>query len=312
MGKKIIITGSNGFVGKHLMEQAANSGYIPVGVSREEEAVEQNREYDYVQADLTDPLSVGKVPLDDVVAIINLAGLAAVGPSFDNPGLYMHVNVSVLSTVCERLIAEGKSGIRIVAISSGAVYDPQQPLPLTEKSKLDPESSPYAASKIAMEEAAHKYHAAGLDCVVVRPFNHIGPGQLPGFLLPDLLAKIRSLGSGVNEIRVGNLRTERDYTDVRDVARGYIEIATASKSKLSHSTYNVCTGRSLSGEMILELLKNATNNKGLDTIIDEKLFRPSDSPVLYGDSSRLKEDVGWEPAIPIEQTIADFVASAKV
>lgn len=308
---RIIVTGVNGFVGNHLVDALIAEKYEVVGVGREENLSPElsDRVKEYFSCDLSNYEEVAQIPLADIKAVINLAGLAAVGPSFDNPELYMRVNTAVLDTVCKTAIEQKAMGIRIISISSGAVYSSQQPMPLNEESKLAPESSPYAASKIAMEELSLKYRKEGLDCVVARPFNHIGPGQLPGFILPDLFRDISALDVSSEVLKVGNLTTKRDYTDVRDVAKAYVKLVSAEK--LNHGIYNVCTGRSLSGEYILDKLKAELNVPSLVHEVDEQRFRPSDAQDLYGDSSKLRLDTGWEPIIPIEQTIQDFITWAK-
>lgn len=308
--QKVIVTGINGFVGNHLTNELIAQGYEVVGVGREPELSSElnDRVKSYYSCDLADYDSVRALPLADAKALINLAGLAAVGPSFDNPELYMRINTAVLDTVCKAAIEQGAVNLRILSICSGAVYSPNQKMPLTEDSLLAPESSPYAASKIAMEELSLQYREQGLDCVVARPFNHIGPGQLPGFILPDLYQKASVLNSG-QKLLVGNLTTRRDYTDVRDVAKAYVSLV--GTKKLNHAIYNVCTGRSLSGEDILKNLLDAIEKTNLEVTVDESLFRPTDSQELYGDSSRLQQDTGWKPEIAIEQTIRDFVLSQQ-
>jgi GDP-4-dehydro-6-deoxy-D-mannose reductase len=233
--EKVIVTGVGGFVGHHLTESLVGAGYGVIGVSREAAPDEelQTQLSQYIQCDLSDYASVKKLPLTHAKAVINLAGLAAVGPSFDNPDLYMNVNTAVLDTICRASIEQKASSLRIVAISSGAVYSSRQPLPLKEGSALDPDSSPYAKSKIAMESLALQYRHQGVDCVVARPFNHIGPGQTEGFLLPDLYKKIKSAQVNGGELLVGNLTTKRDYTDVRDVARVY-RFSRGPKPKTCH------------------------------------------------------------------------------
>lgn len=307
---RIIVTGVNGFVGSHLVDALMAENYEVIGVGREESLSTEltDRVQEYYSCDLSNYEEVAKLPLANAKGVINLAGLAAVGPSFDNPELYMRVNTAVLDTVCKAAIEQNATDIRIISISSGAVYSSQQPMPLSEESGLAPESSPYAASKIAMEELSLQYRKQGLDCVVARPFNHIGPGQLPGFILPDLFKEISLLSEGEN-LRVGNLTTKRDYTDVRDVAKAYASLISAKT--LNHGIYNVCTGRSLSGEYILEKLKENLNVPTLIHGVDETRFRPSDAPDLFGDSSKLQADTGWTPQIPIEQTIRDFIEWAE-
>lgn len=308
----VIVTGVNGFVGSHVVDALVKQNYKVVGVGREESAnvALGHKLVEYYSCDLSVLDEVLALPLNKAKAVINLAGLAAVGPSFDNPELYMHINTAVLDNVCKVALQKHATEIRIISISSGAVYSSQQPMPLTEASELAPESSPYAASKIAMEKLSLSYRKQGLDCIVARPFNHIGPGQGQGFILPDLYKKVtRALSNNESEILVGNLTTKRDYTDVRDVARAYVSLVAADK--LEHGIYNVCTGRSLSGEQILTMLLD-NFHLTITTKIDEKSFRPSDAPDLYGNNSLLNTDTGWKPEIEIEQTIKDFVASMQI
>jgi GDP-4-dehydro-6-deoxy-D-mannose reductase len=242
--------------------------------------------------------------LDKVNAIINLAGLANVGASFGAEELYKKVNVDVLGIIGERLL-ELKSKSRLIAISTGAVYDPDQPLPLTEKSKVIKSGSPYSMSKLMMEDVAKDLRKRGLDCVTVRPFNHTGPGQAPGFLIPDLFEKLTKFKETGEPVKVGNLSTKRDYTDVRDIVKGYVDLAVSEI--LEFDLYNICSGTSRSGQDILDLMVEAMGLTGKVKVeVDQSLIRPSDPPELYGSRERLTEETGWEPEIPLEQTIRDF------
>ena len=144
----------------------------------------------------------------------------------------------------------------------------------------------------------------GVDAVIARPFNHIGPGQGPGFLLPDLLEQLQAARE-TGTLLVGNIKTKRDYTDVRDIARAYAELALAPS--LEHDTYNICSRKSLSGETILAHLQEITGIKDVKVEVDPARIRPNDIDDIYGDSSRLVDALGWKPEIAIEQTIKDFV-----
>lgn len=255
----------------------------------------------YGNTDLTSPEAVAKLPLDEVDAIINLAGLAQQGSSFGKEDLYNRINVGVHTTVLDRLKQLDRKDVRVVAISTGAVYDSDQQMPISEAGALVKDGSPYALSKIAMEEALQPYIDDGFDVVIARPFNHIGPGQLGGFLLPDLTEQ--ALHN--DKVTVGNLKSERDYTDVRDVVKAYVLLAT--QPTLASSMYNVCSGRSVAGETILQEVLKACNRQDLPVEIDSARIRPNDPPKIVGDNSRLKQDTGWQPTIPLEQTIQDFV-----
>ncbi|MCX6729299.1 MAG: GDP-mannose 4,6-dehydratase [Candidatus Saccharibacteria bacterium] len=104
---------------------------------------------------------------------------------------------------------------------------------------------------------------------------------------------------------VGNLNTERDYTDVRDVVRAYVLLATTPK--LSHQLYNVCSGKSVSGNKILSLLKQNLNKDNLEVVVDSKKIRPKDPLVVRGDNQRIRTDTGWKPTFEISSTINDYV-----
>ena len=306
--QQVIVTGVNGFVGHHLTDALIKAGYEVVGVGREA-AVDSNlaqKLHSYIQCELTDAAAVKELPLEQVSGVINLAGLAAVGPSFDNPQLYMDVNTGVLRTLAEAAIYKNVNP-RIIAVSSGAIYKSGQVMPLTEDSEVDPDSSPYAKSKLAMEDLSKEYRRQDLDVIVVRPFNHIGPGQLDGFLLPDLYRKVTSAYNRGSSLLVGNLTTKRDYTDVRDVATAYVKLLTTES--LSADIFNVSSGRSVSGEEILTALLQTLGYDNLVPEVDEGLFRPSDAPNLFGDSSRLTKQTGWQPTIQLQQTISDYVQS---
>jgi len=308
---KIVITGINGFVGKHLAVELKSRGVTVVGVGREPELHPKlgSATDIYFACDLTSKEDVAKLPLEDIDAVINLAGFAAVGASFGQEELYMRVNVGVLTVLSERIL-ELDLKTRMLAISTGAVYAADQPLPLREDSELITTGSPYALSKIAMEKEAARLRALGLECVIARPFNHVGPGQEPGFLVPDLYEKMVVALKNDGLVKVGDLTTRRDYTDVRDVVKAYADLVLSEK--LDEEIYNICSGRSLPGSTIFDLLVSSIENSDkIEAEVDQQFIRPNDPKDLYGDNSKLKKQTGWSPTIPIEKTIRDFVESKK-
>ncbi|MDR0398039.1 MAG: GDP-mannose 4,6-dehydratase, partial [Candidatus Nomurabacteria bacterium] len=280
----------------------AQGAYV-IGVDRNKEALDKMGTLvdKPIIADLADEWPITE-PVD---AIINLAGLAAVGPSFDNPQFYINTNSAILTNICEYYLTQS-SRPRILTISSGAVYDSDQTMPITEDGKLS-FSSPYAVSKILNEDQCKYYKTRGLDCIVARPFNHIGPMQRPGFLVPDLLAQLRAaVKNGDDTISVGNLKTKRDYTDVRDVVKAYYSMITADK--LRCNIYNICSGKAVSGEEILHKMQ-AVLGSNIKPVVDESRLRPSDPPIIVGDAAALKQDTGWQPVISIQQTLQDIIKS---
>lgn len=300
MHERIVVTGINGFVGYHLAKELHSNGIDVIGIGRENNPPDKLSPFleEYIKADLSSEWPEIKKPIK---SIIHLAGLAAVGPSFDNPQSYLQINSSMVTHMCESYLRSDDKP-RIIAVSSGAIYDAKQEMPISEDGKIG-FSSPYAVSKVLVENQCAYYRNRGLDCVVLRPFNHIGPGQNEGFILPDLYTQLSTATDGV--IRVGNLETQRDYTDVRDIVRAYGKIALAPT--LQHAVYNVCSGRSLSGNDILSVLKEEMDKENIVTEIDQSKIRPNDIPNITGNSSRLRNELGWEPTISINHTIKDFV-----
>ncbi|MEI6481515.1 MAG: NAD-dependent epimerase/dehydratase family protein [Candidatus Saccharibacteria bacterium] len=303
--EKIMVVGVNGFVGKHLARELHDQNFDVYGTGMDDGISLEIAGHvsDYTKCDLTAVDQIERLNFDGVTAVINLAGLANVGASFGDEARYKAVNVAVHTNIVDRIRTLGKN-IRVLAISTGAVYDNHQPMPLSEDSALASDTSPYALSKIAMEEALGGMIKSGQDIVIARPFNHIGPGQLGGFLVPDLAQQIHSS----DEVTVGNLETERDYTDVRDVVKAYVLLATTPH--LAHRVYNVCSGKSTSGTSILELLKTGLQKKDIPVIVDQSKIRPNDPAKVVGSNARIHDETGWTPTRELGQTINDYLASA--
>jgi GDP-4-dehydro-6-deoxy-D-mannose reductase len=178
-------------------------------------------------------------------------------------------------------------------------------LPLTEDQPLRP-VSPYAASKVAADALAQQaWLGHRLPVIRVRAFNHLGPGQSDHFVAPSLAARIaRNERDGGEEVPIGNLTPRRDVTDVRDVVRAYRLLMTGGEPG---AVYNVCRGVAVSVREIAEALL-AMARRPMRLVSDPALQRPVDIPVLVGDNSALRRVTGWEPTIPLDQTLADVLA----
>ncbi|HSX27979.1 MAG TPA: NAD-dependent epimerase/dehydratase family protein [Candidatus Saccharimonadales bacterium] len=305
--KNILVTGVNGFVGHHLAKELTNHkiGVIGVGSQPQPAAALQPFLLDYVQCDLTDEAAVDKLPLSKATAIIHLAAMASKALSFTKPKESINSNSNMVINLFEAALRQDAHP-RFVQVSSGAIYRSDQPMPLTEASELGADS-PYAIGKILCEQLCEYYGKRGFEYVILRPFNHTGPGQGLGYLIPDLTSNALKAGKG-GELLTGNLSSKRDYSDVRDVVRAYTMIATAEK--IPHSIYNVCSGESHSGEDILRLITEALydNETALTSKVDESKLRPFEPSDIVGDHSLLSEDFGWQPQISLEQTITDYAA----
>jgi GDP-4-dehydro-6-deoxy-D-mannose reductase len=303
MSKRVLVTGVNGFVGTHLVKELNENGIEVIGVGGAHGATEPDPNVSSYQVlDLTVREEVEKIDFQNIDGVIHLAGLAAVGPSFDNPMGYITTNIGIevnLFEVANQQTAKPK----FLIISSGSLYDPQAPLPLTEQSSVIP-NSPYAVSKLGQEQMAEYYGLRGFECVIARPFNHIGPGQNPGFLVPDVAQQIVEIEKQkTGELSVGNLDAKRDYTDVRDIVRAYRLLL---EKGVGGKTYNICSGKSVSGHDIVSGLLNASGNN-VQITQDPTRMRPSDAPDIYGTHALVTADTGWQPEITLEQTLADVI-----
>ncbi len=291
---RALITGGKGFVGQWLAAHLKDCG--------DEVAVID------LETDVADGAAVGRVMAEVAPdAVYHLAALTHVGESWENPSQVLRVNV--LGTAELLAAARGhRSEARILVVSSAEVYGvvtPEQ-LPLAEDTPTAP-ASPYAASKLAAEAVAlQAWRGFAQPVIVVRPFNHIGPGQSPNFFVPALAKRIvEARRSGATSLPVGTLTTRRDFTDVRDVVVAY-------RLLMEHGTagdvYNVCSGHDVAmAEVADQLLELAGADLSLQT--DPALVRPVDVPVLRGDASRLRAATGWQPRVPLATTLADVLAS---
>ena len=303
----ILITGVNGFVGEHLAHELSDAGHTLVGAGIQGSLSQRLSSIvsQYIQCDLTIDAQIDALPLNSIDGVIHLAGLAAVGPSFDQPQTYMQVNTGVLFGLFEGFMRAGTRRPRVIAVSSAAVYG-RSTEAITETSPTTVDS-PYTASKLASELVVQHYRTRGFhDSIIVRPFNHIGPHQGPGFLVPDIALQLKDAQPN-QKILTGNITTARDYTDVRDVVRAYRLLLEADTPQ--YEVYNVCSNNPVTGEHMLKQLQQAMQREDVTITTDPARIRPNDNPMVQGSFERLAQEVNWQPTIPLKQTIHDFVAA---
>jgi GDP-4-dehydro-6-deoxy-D-mannose reductase len=291
---RALITGVSGFVGRHLRAHLAEAGDDVFGCDRADGSVDIG-ELDSVRA------IVDRVRPE---VVYHLAGWSDVGGSWSAPVEVFRANAEGTLNV---LLASAECNVqRVVAVSSADVYGivNEEQLPITEDTPLRP-VTPYAASKVAADYLAlQAWLGSGLAVLRVRAFNHLGPGQTPKFVAPALAERIaRNELDGGTVVPVGNLSARRDFTDVRDVVRAYRLLAERGEPG---EAYNVCSGRDVSIQQLAEqLLKMA--RQPMELKHDPDLERPVDVPVLRGDATRVHGATGWEPEIPLEQTLSDLL-----
>jgi len=298
--ERVLVTGANGFVGQHVVDALQQFDCEVVGLTKNPDINDElaGKLDAHFTCDLTDPKEVAKLTLSGITGVINLAGIAVNNPNESDSAKLIDTNISVHTNLYQQLQRQGVAA-RIIAVSSGAVYSPDQAMPLTEDSELASNATAYVASKIAMEQAIKPFNTDGLDIVVARPFNHTGPLQLPGFLVPDWALKLSQMGEG-DTVDVSRLGSWRDFLDARDVASAYTKLLFAPHDTLSQSIYNICSGQPIQSYRVIELL---AKELGIDLPYEEK---PSSESVIYGSSAPLSRDTGWQQTIPLEKTMHDF------
>ncbi len=296
-----LVTGATGFVGPHLVAHLRACGDTVTG---SDPADPQHRGPDLLDFEGWRELVATAAP----TVIYHLAGWSDVGASWTNPRQVWRVNTEGTLAVLEAAAAGGVA--RVVIVSSADVYGPLDPatMPILDEQPTNP-ASPYGASKAAAEVLSLQFNrASDVEVVIARPFNHIGPGQSPSFVVPAFAQRIAQAeldGGGV--VRHGDLSARRDFTDVRDTVRAYRLLA---ERGVAGRTYNICTGHDVAMSETLEQLRSMASVE-VTTSIDESLLRPIDVPVHRGSARRLHNDTGWSPMIPLDQTLADVLDDAR-
>ncbi len=256
------------------------------------------------ECDVTDFDSLSKL-IDRIKPdqIYHLAAFSSVGESFARPLHVVEVNVRGTIYMLE-ILRRIKKRIRLLVVSSSDVYGKvkTKDLPIKETHPLKP-ASPYGASKACADLLAFQYYQSyGIPVIRTRSFNHTGPRQRPGFVVPDFASQIAKINQGVSRaiIKVGNLSAKRDLSDVRDVVRAYYLLLKKGKPG---EAYNVCSGKAYKIETLLNALLRFSKK---DIKVRKKgKTRPAEIPVLLGDNAKIKKELGWKPRISIHKTLKD-------
>ncbi len=305
--KKILITGSTGFVGKHLTDYLApNTEYEIFGTSLTDSAPQENSKIHIEKVDLTkfdEVLAlIGKIKPD---YIYHLAALTSPAESFTNATPIVLANIGIEMNLLNAMKELGLTSARFLVVSSGEVYGlvTLSDLPIDEDTLLRP-TNPYAVSKITQDYLGLQYILSyKFDIVMVRPFNHTGPGQSPSFAIPAFSKQIAMIEKGQQEpvLKVGNLSAKRDFSDVRDIVKGYVLLM---EKGITGEVYNIGSGKSRSTKELLDMLLSMTDKK-IEILEDPSKFRPIEVADVYCDYKKLNSLTGWIPEIPIEKTLQD-------
>ena len=310
---RLLITGITGFVGSHMAEYALAHGAEVFGSSRwrsRTENIEHLRsQIKLIECDLRDLASVrGLLETAEPTHVVHLAAQSFVGASWQTPAETLSTNiisqVNLLEGIRRFTIAP-----RVLVVGSSEEYGFVCPdeLPIRETNPLRP-LSPYAVSKVAQDMMGYQYFMSyGLPIIRTRAFNHEGPRRGEVFVTSNFAKQVAEIEVGMRGpvMSVGDLTPRRDFSDVRDVVRGYWLLLERGEPG---EVYNLCSGRSWAIQQVLEFLLEQSRVKRIAVETDPARLRPSDVMILEGDSSKIRKATGWEVEIPFERTLRDLLA----
>ena len=302
---KSLIIGGAGFVGPYLARYLKDARGHEVCVTKLPHEKTDIDDAVILDMDLLSPGDPERV-LSEVRPdwIFHLAAQSNVGVSWKKPGLTLTVNDMGALNLLEA-VKKLDYKPRLLMVGSGEEYGyiREEDVPVDEDTVLRP-GNIYAATKAFQNMLSSIYaRAYGMDVIMTRAFNHIGKSQMPGFVIPDFCKQVAEIEiKGLDPvIKVGNLSSMRDFTDVRDVVRAYALLMEHGKSG---ETYNIGSGRSVKIQWILDTILSFSDTE-IRVEQDPARMRPSDVPVIEADISKLKAATGWEPEYRIEDTIRE-------
>jgi GDP-4-dehydro-6-deoxy-D-mannose reductase len=309
---RVLITGITGFVGSHLAEWALERGAEVVGALRwrsNTEHIEHVRErLTLIQSDLRE-LSSARELVERAAPdyIVHLAAQSVPAASWQTPAETLMTNAISQMNLFEAIRQLGTRSRFLVIGSSeeyGLVY-PEE-LPVRETNPLRP-LSPYAVSKVTQDLMGFQYWKSyGLDVVRARAFNHEGPRRGDAFATSNFAKQIAEIEAGLRKpvVEVGDLKPSRDFSDVRDIVRGYWDLL---ERGTAGDVYNLCSGMDWTIERMLNLLLAQSTVGSIEVRTDPTRLRPSDILVLRGSFAKIESAIGWRPRIPLEQTLGDLL-----
>jgi len=295
-----LVTGATGFAGGHLIAHLSSLGINARAWGHRATPAAAGGSTEWTAVDLLDRKSVcAALEAARPSAIYHCAGIADVHGAWSAPASALRVNAIGTHNLLEAVRGIGLD-CRVLVTGSALVY--RQSLdPITEDHAIGP-TTPYGVSKLAQEMTARE---SPIHTLLARPFNHAGPGQSPAYATSAFAQQIAEIEAGRREavLRAGNLEAKRDITDVRDTVRAYHALV---EHGIVRRPYNVCSGKAYTMRTLLDILLSLARVR-VTVETDPARLRPSDTPVVHGSHDRLTADTGWEPLIPIEQTLSDLL-----
>jgi dTDP-glucose 4,6-dehydratase len=297
--KPILVTGADGFIGSHLVEQLVTQGYRVRAFALynsfnswgwlDQCSEEVKKGFEVFSGDIRDPHGV-KEAMKGCDAVLHLAALIAIPYSYHSPDTYVDTNVKGTLNILQ---AARELGIRrVIHTSTSEVYGTARFVPITEDHPLQGQS-PYSATKIAADQLAYSFYSSfELPVVIARPFNTYGPRQSARAVIPTIITQI---ASGQKQIKLGAVSPTRDFNYVLDTVSGFIAILNSEKGL--GQVVNLGSNFEISVGDTAQLIAEAMNAE-IEIITDEERLRPENSEVerLWADNTKAKQLFGWQPS----------------
>jgi len=309
---RVLITGITGFVGSHLAEYALAAGAEVIGTVRARSRLDHieafRRRLHLVESDLRDASSVRSLVRDMRPDwIFHLAAQSYVHASFNAPSECVQTNIACQMNLLEALRMEAL-GPRFLAVGSSEEYGlvEEHETPIVETQPLRP-LSPYAVSKVAQDMLGYQYwRSYGIPIIRTRAFNHSGPRRGEVFATSNFARQVAEIEAGTRPpvIEVGNLDARRDFSDVRDIVRGYWSLLDRGQAG---EVYNLCSGQAWVIGDVLQFLVAASKTSDVTIRPRVDRMRPSDVPLLVGDAGKILRTTGWKTEIRFEDTLRDLL-----
>lgn len=307
---RVLITGSEGFAGSHLVEHCLAQGDEVWGTcgtgARATNLAHLLDQITVRVGDLSRPDFIYSVLNESRFDVIyHLAAVSFVPDAERGPARAYEINVLAGIHLLEAIRTQHKHA-KVVLASSAEVYGHVKPedMPIKETQPVAPVNI-FASGKAALELAAHPFVTTyGLNVTIARPFNHTGPRQRPDFVCSTFAQQVAQVEAGGEKvIRVGDLSPKRDFSDVRDIVRGYRLLAEKGECGVP---YNLGSGRSVSVKEILDILIQMSRVK-VEVVSDPARVRKTQVMDVLGSYERIQHRCGWIPEIPLEKTLRDLL-----
>lgn len=318
--KKILITGFSGFVSRHFLEYLYNENlaYKILGVDINPPKLSLDSYKDRLDVKFKELNLLEKEALNAVIAdfrpdyILHLASFSSVAYSWKFPAECFNNNTQIFLNLTESLRANDLTGCRVLSVGSSEEYGnvTEEQLPLREDMQLEP-VSPYAVARVAQEMMSKVLvDGFGMNIILTRSFNHIGPYQDTRFVIPSFIRRILEVvetGERKGVIETGDTTIIRDFLDVRDVVRAYYLLLMEGTPG---EVYNICSGKGIALAEIIHQIADLLSIT-IEGKVNPEFIRPGDNQKIVGSYEKIHEELAWEPKIALYQTLQDMIEELK-